>query len=41
METQAHQMRHGGPVIMAQVKHDVSVDKIVENILSSWKEATK
>jgi len=39
METQANEMRMGGPVVMAQVKHGVNVDKISEHILAAWKHA--
>jgi len=39
MEKQANDMRHGGPVIMAQVKHMKNVDKIAEHILHSWDHA--
>jgi len=40
MEDQANLMRSGGPVVMAQVKHDVNVDTIIEHILHSWQHAT-
>jgi len=40
MQNQANQMRQGGPVVMAQVKHNVNVDKIAQHILQAWKETT-
>jgi len=40
METQAKQMRQGGPVILAQVKFMKGVPEIAQLILESWAEAT-
>jgi len=37
MERQANQMRNGGPVVMAQVKHGVNVDKIISYFIHNWK----
>jgi len=41
MLSQANDMRsHTGPVVMAQVKHGGSVDKIAQHILEAWQQAT-
>eukprot|EP01102_Stenamoeba_stenopodia_P015460 TRINITY_DN5270_c0_g1_i1.p1 TRINITY_DN5270_c0_g1~~TRINITY_DN5270_c0_g1_i1.p1 ORF type:complete len:332 (-),score=98.13 TRINITY_DN5270_c0_g1_i1:85-1038(-) len=39
MEKQAVEMRQGGPVIMAQVKHGVGVKEIADHIIKAWHEA--
>ena len=37
----ANQMRDNvGPVVLAQVKHNVNVDKIANYILEAWKKGT-
>ncbi|MBM3845831.1 MAG: urease accessory protein UreG [Verrucomicrobia bacterium] len=39
MERDAAKMRGSGPVVFAQVKHDVGVSEIVKHILHSWSHA--
>jgi len=36
MERQAVEMRQGGPVIMAQVKHGVGIKEIAGHIVKAW-----
>ena len=40
MDRDAKQMRGEGPTIFAQVKNDVGVDAIVEQVLGTWQKAT-
>jgi len=40
MRVQANQMRDGGPVVFAQVKHGVGVGDIAKHILQEWKAST-
>jgi len=40
MERDAKKMRGDGPTIFAQVKNDVKVDAIVEQVLATWARAT-
>jgi urease accessory protein len=37
MDQDAKKMREGGPTIFAQVKNGVSVQEIVDLILSAWR----
>ena len=39
MERDAKKMRGDGPTIFAQVKNDVGVDGIVDQVLATWKKA--
>lgn len=41
MEHDAKKIREEGPLVFAQVKHDVGVQQIVEHILRAWREAIK
>jgi len=41
MERDAKKMRGDGPTVFAQVKNDVGVDAIVEQVLSTWARATE
>ena len=40
MERDAKRMRGDGPTILAQVKNDVGVDSIIEQVLGTWRKAT-
>lgn len=40
MGRDARQMRGNGPFIFAQIKHNVGMDQIVENILHHWQHAS-
>jgi urease accessory protein len=40
MERDAKKMRGDGPTIFAQVKNDVGVDAIVEEVMGTWTRAT-
>ncbi|KMZ69774.1 Urease accessory protein G [Zostera marina] len=40
MERDALRMRDGGPLVFAQVKHSVGVEKITNHILQAWEIAT-
>lgn len=41
MERDALQIRDGGPLVFAQVKHGLGVQKIVDHVLQAWEEATQ
>src|SRR6185312_1998502 len=41
MERDAKTMRGDGPTIFAQVKNDVGVDDIVENVVGTWRKAVE
>ena len=41
MEHQANEIRSNGPVVMAQVKHMIGMDQIVELIITAWNDHTK
>ena len=41
MERDAKKMRGDGPTVFAQVKNDVGVDAIVEQVVGTWKRATE
>jgi len=39
MERQAIQMRSGGPIVLAQARHDINMDKVMDHILHAWDHA--